>query len=196
MSVLAVADLLAVAHEGYITGVANKDATLTSNSLLVVAKALQHPDAGAFFKGVAAALTEDDWGNDPTIEHDDTGVLHDDDEEGPDEDSNAASPAYEGLVDGENDDGRLDDGSDEENQHGPDVNRKGEMSAVAKASANWARLKGVEVAADPNGRLMSWEFKTREGAAKRCAFENVHSSTHEYSIEKVGEVWKIRKKKR
>ncbi len=148
MSARSVADLLAVAREGYVAARASGDERLRRDSLRVAARAMEHPDSGAFFGGLCLALSETDGlgvsedveGNDPSIE-DDGDVEQSPDV--PDEDSPSASPAYEGIVNHDGDD-RLDDGS-EGRPKSPDVNNHRVLSSFERAAANWTRLNSLRV---------------------------------------------------
>jgi hypothetical protein len=61
-----------------------------------------------------------------------------------DEDDSAASPAYEGLVEGDDPHKKLKDGS-EGKEGGPDANDQRAMAAMEVAAANFARLSRVRL---------------------------------------------------
>ena len=137
MSVQSVADMLMIAQEGFAAARATNDSVLHRNSLRVAVKAFVHPDAPAFFGGLAIALNEGYDGNDPSIDGNDSDVLQ---QAGPDEDSPAASPAYEELTDT---DEKHDVDGGEGKQSGPDANHVRGITAstaVERAAANWCRL--------------------------------------------------------
>ena len=62
--------------------------------------------------------------------------------------------------------------------------------------AHRAGSVGLETSAE-SGKLLTQEFKSAEGAAKRCRFENAHAKGFHYSVEKTGDsTWQLRKTKR
>lgn len=128
MSARLVADMLALAYDGFTAARDKNDEALRRDSVRLVSKALSHRDAGTFFSALQLALAEiheSPLGNDPELENNEDGDI---DTEDTDEDSDSASPAYEGLVNG-----------DEEEEGGkPDPEK--EQGSVAKATANWKRL--------------------------------------------------------
>ena len=138
MSVRHVADLLALAYEGFNQAETALDEELRRMSVKVVAKALAHPDAGAFFGGIQLALAEvkeAPFGNDPDIDDNDEGIFdpEDDDTEDQDvdEDSPAAGPAYEGVTDGDEED-QLSENDQDEN--------KEQSRVVTAALANFRKF--------------------------------------------------------
>ena len=194
MSTRHVADLMVVAHEGFVVAERAGDEKLRADALRVVEVALAHPDAAAFFGGVALALDELPYGNDPDVDAHGEGLLQPA-PDAADEDSDAASPAYEGIVNGDNHD-------DAEKKSRRDVSDErprdegAELGAVRAAALNLARV-AERAAEQGQGKLLVQVFKTREGAGKRCAFENRHSDTHRYSVVQTGDgKWQLRKTKR
>jgi hypothetical protein len=106
-----VADLLVVAHLAFVKAEASRDADGVEKAVELAVRALSHPAAPGFFAALDAAHAElnDVSGNDPdTLGNDDSPLnplapdpTFEGDEDGdgvPDEDSDAAGPADEGLV--------------------------------------------------------------------------------------------------
>lgn len=106
-----VADLLVVAHLAAVDAKQRKDTIALEKAVELAWRAITHPAAPAFFAALDAAGVElnDVEGNDPDILSNETSPLNplapdpdfgdeDSEEESPDEDSDAASPADEGLV--------------------------------------------------------------------------------------------------
>jgi len=222
VSVKAVADLLAVAREGYAAGLEAKDAKLQKDALNVAALALGHKDAQVFFDGVVIALSELPFGNDPTMDNDGHWDLPDDAPEAPpdegdqdqgapgeaDEDDNAASPAYEGIVDGDDPQQNMQDGSEGQPKNGPDVNKRGgitERGALEIVANNFQRLnrarmnlKAISMVA-PSGNIVQSKGKRpiteerkqdddRYAALKRALNDDKRRKTT-LTLPKIGGKW-------
>ena len=135
MSAKKVADMLALAYEGYEKAKETNNAELKSLARELVIKALSNKEAGAFFGAIQLALGEIEetpFGNDPDIDDNDNGVSDPEDDDQPtdmDEDTPAASPAYEGITD--------DEDSKEDNNNKP---HEEESGLVALAAKNFLRF--------------------------------------------------------
>jgi hypothetical protein len=130
MSVKQVADMLALAYEGYDLAKKSNDLQLKHLSHKLVVKALSSESAAEFFGGIQLALAEvheNPFGNDPDIDDNDNGILDPEDDE-IDENSPAASPAYEGITDNE-------DSSEDEK------NKPEESSLIDLVAQNFLRLR-------------------------------------------------------
>lgn len=191
MSARDVADMLALAHRGFTEAASAHDENMRRMSVKLVSKALQHPDAAAFFGGLQLALAEiEPFGNDPDIDDNGDGVM--DPEENDDVD--AGSPAAEGLTDSGQDDDMDTPDNESESTDDNDQNNESMESGVVTAmrplnvvgalASNFSRLN---CANDARGVLLTQVFKTREGADKRSRFENANSHTHRYTVEKTGD---------
>ena len=136
MSIRDVADMLALAHQGFSTASEQSDEQLRRMSIQLASKAFSHPDAAVFFGGLQLAVSElveeKPWGNDPDIDDNDEGVMDPQDTEEDDEEApEASSPAYEGVTD--------EDGDKEDDMQSMQDRQK-ESSALKALASNFRRL--------------------------------------------------------
>jgi hypothetical protein len=133
MSVKQVADMLALAYEGFEKAKTSNDKELHQLSKKLMIKALCNKSAGEFFGGIQLALgeiQESPFGNDPDIDDNDNGILDPEDEM--DENNPASAPVYEGVTD--------DKDSHQDDKNKPQTDEAAIFTIVAK---NFARLRNV-----------------------------------------------------